>query len=78
MVPASLPLVTRAFLGGFVRNACQRKYGRAEKARQRWINGKSTGDHAKQAEDHRARDAGISPAPVTTTRLHCLLFAPTA
>ena len=37
MVPASLPLVTRVLLGGFVWNACQRKYGNAEKARQRRI-----------------------------------------
>ena len=37
MVPASLPLVTRIFLGGFVGNACQRKYGEAEKVRQRRI-----------------------------------------
>jgi hypothetical protein len=37
MVPASLPLVTRTLLGGFVWNACQRKYGEGERVRQRWI-----------------------------------------
>jgi len=37
VVPASLPLVTRALLGGLVWKACQREYGEAEKARQRWI-----------------------------------------
>jgi len=66
-----------AFLGGFVWNACQRKYGEAEKVRQRWIKGKSTGDYAKQAVTHRReafawrewrkrharRDAGTLPAP---------------
>ena len=37
MVPARLPRVTRALLGCFVGNVCQRKYGEADKARQQRI-----------------------------------------
>jgi hypothetical protein len=37
MVPASLPLATRVFLGGFVRARANALDGEAEKVRQRWI-----------------------------------------